>query len=163
MNETLKKITFFGIALLFSLLHTHTQPQQHAIPETETVMVKPHRTRRETSGNRQPRALEHQGRFQGTAFYRTIIDNNLFRPLGWRPPRPREPYRLLGTIIPTTRNTVSPQAILLGTTGNKTHIVTIGEKLNKDTKVADIRPRQVMLEKDGQQRTLNLNTAPWLK
>ena len=30
-------------------------------------------------------------------YYRTIIDNNLFRPLGYRtPPRPIEPYRLLG-------------------------------------------------------------------
>ena len=28
--------------------------------------------------------------------YRLIIENNLFRPLGWTPPRPTEPYRLIG-------------------------------------------------------------------
>ena len=33
-------------------------------------------------------------------YYRTIIENNLFRPIGWTPPRPKEPYRLLGTLLP---------------------------------------------------------------
>lgn len=32
------------------------------------------------------------------AYYRTIIENNLFRPLGWTPPRPVEPYRLIGAL-----------------------------------------------------------------
>ena len=35
--------------------------------------------------------------FDSFAYYRTIIDNNLFCPLGWTPPRPVEPYRLIGT------------------------------------------------------------------
>ena len=50
----------------------------------------------------QPRAL-WRARFHSSDllslqsdFYRTIIDNNLFRPLGWTPPRPIEPYRLIG-------------------------------------------------------------------
>ena len=43
--------------------------------------------------------------FDSEAFYRTIIENNLFRPLGWTPPRPIEPYRLLGTILPRDGNT----------------------------------------------------------
>ena len=34
-------------------------------------------------------------------YYRTIIDSNLFRPLGWKPPRPKPTYRLIGTVIPT--------------------------------------------------------------
>lgn len=38
-----------------------------------------------------------QSVFDSEADYSTIIDNPLFRPLGWRPPRPIEPYRLLGT------------------------------------------------------------------
>ena len=33
--------------------------------------------------------------FDSDAFYRTIIDNNLFRPLGWRPLHPVEPYRYI--------------------------------------------------------------------
>ena len=43
--------------------------------------------------------------FETEAFYRTIIDNNLFRPLGWTPPRPIEPYRLIGTILPIDAKT----------------------------------------------------------
>ncbi len=75
--------------------------------------------------------------FQKTDFYRTIVDNNLFCPLGWRPPRPREPYRLLGTLIPTDGNT-PPQAILQSATARTTYIVRIGDKLDKATTVTDI-------------------------
>ncbi|MYH82013.1 hypothetical protein F4009_21235 [Candidatus Poribacteria bacterium] len=39
------------------------------------------------------------------AFHCMIIDNNLFRPLGYRLPRPEEPYRLTGTLTPTDGNT----------------------------------------------------------
>ena len=30
------------------------------------------------------------------SYYRPIIEQNLFRPLSWVPPRPIEPYRLIG-------------------------------------------------------------------
>lgn len=94
-------------------------------------------------------------------FYRTIIDNNLFRPLGWAPPHPQEPYRLLGTILSPDADT-PPQAILQTTRGNTTRIVTTGEKLDTDTEVVDIQPKQVTLSTKGQQRTLKLNAALWL-
>ena len=100
--------------------------------------------------------------FQSSGFYRMIIDNNIFRPLGWRPPRKREPYRLLGTLLPTTANTPK-QAILQVNTSKQTHIVKIGDKLDADTTVIDIHPKAVQLEKDGHPRTLKLNTAPWIK
>ena len=58
-------------------------------------------------------------------YYRTIIENNLFRSLGWTPPRPKEPYRLSGTVIPTDGNK-SRYAIVQTTIKNKTHIVTPG-------------------------------------
>ena len=88
-------------------------------------------------------------------FYRTIIDNNLFRPLGWTPPRPVEPYLLLGTILPRDGHT-PPQAILQATATNKTHIVTIGDKLDADTQVVEIQAKQIRLEAAGQQKTLHL-------
>ena len=94
-------------------------------------------------------------------FYRTIIDNNLFRPLGWTPPRPEEPYRLTGTLIPTDGDT-SPKAFLLAIATNTTHIVTLGDTLGKDTTVTAIESKQVTLQTSGQQRTLRLNTALWL-
>ena len=43
--------------------------------------------------------------FQASAFYRTIVDNNLFRPPGWTPPRPRFRYRLIGTLLPRDGDT----------------------------------------------------------
>lgn len=100
--------------------------------------------------------------FQDSDFYRTIIDNNLFRPLGWRPPRPREPYRLIGTIIPTDGIT-NARAILQTTRGNTTYTVTQGDTLDADTTVINIQAKQVTLEKAGQQRTLKFNPTPWIK
>ena len=44
--------------------------------------------------------------FDAQSYDQTIIDNNLFRPLGDRtPPPPIEPYRLIGTIHPTDDRT----------------------------------------------------------
>lgn len=151
-----------GVVLLCLLLLTHTQPQ-HATPAAETVRKsgKPNTSAR---GVRPPFSPPQKplDAFQSSAFYRVIIDNNLFRPLGWTPPRPREPYRLIGTILPTDANTPK-QAILQGNASQQTHIVRIGDKLDADTIVIDIQPKQVTLEKVGQQRTLKLNTTSLLK
>ncbi len=94
--------------------------------------------------------------FQQTDFYRTIIDNNLFRPLGWRETRPVASYRLIGTLLPTD-DTTPPRAFLQTTTENTTHIVSIGDKIDDHTKVVSIESKQVVLETDGKQRTLHLH------
>ena len=94
-------------------------------------------------------------------FYRTIIDNNLFRPLGWTPPRPQDPYRLTGTLIPTDGDT-PPKAFLLATATHTTHIVTIGDTIGKDTTITAIEAKQVTLQTARQQRILRLDTALWL-
>ena len=94
-------------------------------------------------------------------YYRTIIDNNLFRPLGWTRQHPKPIYRLSGTVVPTDGN--KPRyAIVQTTTKNKTHIVTIGEKLDTNITVTDIQPRMVILDKAGQQITLKLEISRWL-
>lgn len=116
-----------------------------------------------TIGRLKPLASPFRTRdFQDSDFYSTIIDNNLFRPLGWRPSRPKEPYRLIETIIPTDGKTFA-QAILETTRGNMTYTVTRGDTLDADTTVIDIQPKQVTLEKIGQQRVLKFNPTPWLK
>lgn len=94
--------------------------------------------------------------FDAEAFKRTIIDNNLFRPLDWRPPRPIEPYRLLGTKLARDAKT-PPQAIIQSTAGNQTYIVSIGEKLDASTSLVSIEGKQVTLSTNGQQRTLHLS------
>lgn len=65
--------------------------------------------------------------FDAAAYYRPILEYNLFRPLGWTPPRPIEPYRLFGTILARDGHT-PPKAIIQRTTTNTTHIVTLGKK-----------------------------------
>ena len=55
------------------------------------------------------------------------------------------------------------KAILQRTTARTTNIVSIGDKLDADTRVVDIQPKQATLEKAGVQRTLRINTTPLLK
>lgn len=99
--------------------------------------------------------------FDSESFYRTIIENNLFRPLGWSPPRPKEPYRLIGTVLPRSANT-PPTAIIQTTAGKKNYIVSIGEPLDASTEVVEIQPKQVTLETEGQRRTLRLTETHYL-
>jgi len=125
--------------------HTEEETAQHQIVERD-VSETPEK-------NREDRALQQ---FQKTDFYRTIIENNLFRPLGWTPPRPKEPYRLIGTLIPRD-DTTPPRAFLQTTTGNITHIVSPGDKIDDHTKVVEIQNKQVTLSTNGKQRTLRLH------
>ncbi|MYA70659.1 hypothetical protein F4009_11595 [Candidatus Poribacteria bacterium] len=94
--------------------------------------------------------------FETETYYSTIIENNLFRPLGWTPPRLVKPYRLLDTISHCRANT-PPKAIIQSTTGNQTYIVSTGEKLDASTEVVSIESKQVTLSRNGQQRTLHLS------
>ena len=155
------------ISLLFWLLQT--MPQQHRQPRNTTQVVEPqklvqgqHLHQKRTTVSESKSTQEPSETFQKTEFYRVIIDNNLFRPLGWRPPRPRETYRLLGTRTPTDGKSEA-QAILQSTTAGRTYTVSFGETLDTDTTVVDIQPKQVTLEKAGVRRTLHLNTTPLLK
>lgn len=135
----------FGVARLLAILIS--PPRLSPLPvEVVGVSEAPARPRR-----------VHQKPvvFDAEAFKRTIIDNNLFRPLGWTPPRPIEPYRLLGTLLPRDANT-PPQAIIESSTGKKTYIVSLGETLDASTEVVSIAAKQVRLSTDGQQRTLHL-------
>ena len=88
-------------------------------------------------------------------FYQTIIDNNIFRPLGWMPKKATFPYQLIGTIIykGTQRK---PLAIIQETTTNKkTHFVTLGDSLGCTT-VIEIQNKKVALDKAGEKIILNI-------
>ena len=147
---------------VFSLLSwgllTRTQTPADPTPKENHARTTQKQTVYSLSQNSQDTLTD----FQTTKFYRTIVDNNLFRPLGWTPPRPRNPYRLLGTRTPTDRKSKA-QAILQSTTAGSTYTVSLGEMLDTDTTVVDIQPKQVTLEKAGVRRTLKLSTIPLLK
>ena len=133
-----------SVLILILLTQTAAQPNSKEIraPQDQHPIVR--------SNTTQTRKLETSKKFQKSDFYRTIIDNNLFRPLGWRPPRPREPYRLIGTILPTDGD---PQAILQATSGKKLHIISTSEKLDADTTLTAIEQQQVTLSTKGKHRT----------
>ena len=94
-------------------------------------------------------------------FYNVIIENNLFRPLGWYPPSRVVPYKLIATLTYPIEAKTSPTAILLETTDTeKTHYVTIGDKIN-DTVVVKIEPKQITLHQKGSTVLLHI-TANFL-
>ena len=103
-------------------------------------------------------SLTEQG---GTAsgFYRTIIENNIFRPLGWTPPRPSPVYRLLGTIIATEGK--DRQAILQEIASERLYFLTVGDKVG-DATVTEIHATSVKLEKARKVYTLKLGPLRFL-
>ncbi|MCY4554225.1 MAG: hypothetical protein OXC79_11180 [Candidatus Poribacteria bacterium] len=88
---------------------------------------------------------------ENAAFYKTIIDHNLFRPLGWTPPNNEPSYSLVGTAV-DPNGTIS-QATLLEKRSNRYHFVTIGTKVG-DMTVKDIQAKRVTLDKAGEAITL---------
>ena len=148
-----------GIILILPLLFANTQHRPAPLPN-KTIKINTPRSSTKPASVTKGRGTETP--FQETEFYRTMIDNNLFRPLGWRPARSKEPFRLLGTRIPTDGKTL-PQAIIQATPGNKTYILTAGDTLSTGMTITNIQPKQVTLEKDGRQRTLKLSTTMWLR
>ncbi len=89
---------------------------------------------------------------ENAAFYKTIIDNNLFRPLGWTLPNNEPSYGLVGTKVVDPNEGIS-QATLLERRSNRYHFVTIGTELGGMT-VKDIQGKQVILDKEGETVTL---------
>ena len=88
---------------------------------------------------------------ENAAFYKTIIDHNLFRPLGWTPPNNEPAYSLVGTAV--NPNGAISQATLLEKRSNRYHFVTIGTTLG-DITVTDIQAKRVILDKAGENITL---------
>lgn len=91
---------------------------------------------------------------ENAAFYKVIIDNNLFRPLGWTPPNNEPAYSLIGTAIGA--DGAISQATLLEKRSNRYHFVTIGSKLG-DLTVKDIQAKQVTL--DGAEKPITLKAG----
>ena len=157
--------SIISIFLLLSLFQTPQRTQTDLITDAQKKKVsdeRSHPRKIPAFKNTQPQTSSQITRFQDSQFYRTLIDNNLFRPLGWKPPRPREPYRLIGTIIPTDPK-LPPQAIIQVIARKITPTVTLGDKLDKDTTVTGIQPKQVTLETQGQPRNLKLSSDFWIK
>lgn len=135
-----------------------TKPAMDSAKKQEmTEMKEQAETQRNRFRQRQSRATVDFG--ENIEFYKVIIDNNLFRPLGWTPPNNEPAYSLVGTAVHP--DGVIAQATLLERRSNRYHFVTIGEKLG-DITVKDIQAKQVILEKDGKPITLKTEAIQFL-
>lgn len=165
MKHILKRVCIVGAALFFCLALTnaalqrfqkHTPKTVYIIPEIE--YKKQHRKRTKLYEHLKPKPVDHKHQF-----YNTIIENNIFAPLGYKLPKRAPIYRLLGTNIPIHK-AYQATAILQETTDKKrTHIVNIGTKLDEDTFVMDIQPKQIILKKGTHRIPIRMATMRFLK
>ncbi len=95
----------------------------------------------------------------GDAFYQVIIDNNLFRPLGWRPPTPKPKYILIGTVIATDA-TQHTKAFIVERQSGQLHIVSVNDRIGEQA-VKEIAAKQVILQRDDQELRLQIEHTPF--
>ena len=139
-------------------MNSSEKPEMDSAKKQEMIKVEEQaEAQRNRFRQRQNRATVDFG--ENAAFYKVIIDNNLFRPLGWTPPNNEPAYSLVGTAVHP--DGVIAQATLLEKRSNRYHFVTIGEKLG-DMTVKDIQAKQVILEKGGEPITLKTETLQFL-
>ncbi len=93
------------------------------------------------------------------AFYQTIIDNNLFRPLGWQPEAPQPKYMLIGTAIAknTTQHT---KAFIVERQSGQLHIIKVNDRIGEQM-VKRIEAKQVILQEGDQEITLQIEHSPF--
>ena len=92
-------------------------------------------------------------------FYRVIIDNNLFRPLGWRKPNRDPEYALVATWI-GTKGTVA-KALVMERKSSELYYVARGEKIG-DAIVENIAANQVSLKASDDIVTLKAESMQFL-
>jgi len=98
---------------------------------------------------RGPKGGKRQGKGGGSVdeYYKSIVDNNLFKPLGWKGDAKGGPaFRLVGTVIARGR---APKALIFEFAKNTTHYVAVGGRIGNAT-VASIDEKSVTLNQDGE-------------
>ena len=93
-------------------------------------------------------------------FYGVIVDNNIFRPLGWRPPNKEPEYTFIGTVTDDTETMA--KAFVLERRSNQFYIAKVGDKVG-DAVVQEIKDKQIILDKNGEQITLKGGNMQFLK
>ncbi len=100
-----------------------------------------------------------EARASGGDFYRVIIENNLFRPLGWQRPNRDPEYALVATWI-GTRGTVA-KALVMERKSSQLYYVAQGEKVG-DAIVENIAANQVSLKASDDIVTLKAESMQFL-
>ena len=164
-----KILVFLGIGCVAGLLlvigvklQAQNETKEKLIAATEKQMSPQAAQRAEQFRNRQQNWAA-QGRQQtsrsdgqqrsdnSSDFYSVIVDNNLFRPLGWKPPNKEPEYIYIGTR--TDSNGTVAQAYVVEGRSNQFYVAQIGDKVG-DAVVKDIKEKEIILEKKGETITL---------
>lgn len=93
-------------------------------------------------------------------YYNVIVNNNIFRPLGWRPPNREPEYAFVTTSVYDDAS--KSVGYVEERRSNKTHTVGIGDKIG-DAVVTDIKDKEILLDKDGEKITLRRGSNVFLK
>ena len=93
-------------------------------------------------------------------FYQLIVDNNIFRPLGWRPPQKTPQYTLIGTTIASDGRNAT--AFILERRSNQFHTVKVGETFG-DVSVKEILSKKVTLQEEGKEIVLHCGRLQFLR
>ena len=102
---------------------------------------------------------EARERESGGDFYRVIIENNLFRPLGWQRPNRDPEYALIATWIGTQEPVA--KALVMERKSSQLYYVAKGEKIG-DAVVENIAANQVNLKASDNIVTLKAETMQFL-
>ncbi len=94
------------------------------------------------------------------AFYQTIIDNNIFRPLNWEPPQRESAYTLLGTAIAADGS--SATAYIQESESNQFHDVNLSDQIGDMTVQEITEKRTTLITKKGEPLKLSLNGSQFL-
>lgn len=107
-------------------------------------------------GKREINALPHNLE----SFYQFIIDNNLFRPLGWRTPKKQPNWTLIGTAV--SENIADSKAFILERSSNHMHIVKVGDVFG-EALVKVIESKRVILNEAGKEVLLYCGRLQFIK
>lgn len=92
-------------------------------------------------------------------FYRAVVENNLFRPLGWQRPNREPQYTLIATLIESEGT--AAKALMMERRSNQFYYVAVGEKVGQAI-VKKIELNEVTLDKAGGTMTIRAESSQFL-
>ncbi len=92
-------------------------------------------------------------------FYKVVIDNNLFRPLGYRRAKPGPPFDLIATVV--ARTSGGSKALIRSNADRQVYYVGVGEEF-ADAKVEMIEPLKVKVFRHGKSQEFRASTGGFL-
>ena len=146
MKTVAASIMMLLLVIIAGILGTQ---QRRQTPQTQPEPKPKTETPRQTESTRAPEWEEELPQY-----FQVIIDNNLFRPLGWKSERKSDiPFQLVGTILKDELDHY--QAVLKAVDTQQVHFVNLDE-IQNGWRLVMIAPKQVVLEKGDRRITLGL-------